>query len=87
VGSLGTRDPTIELSAPIHEEVLDKLVMAAMGLGAQDLGSGEALEAFHASNRPPIDGPLIGVVSLPSVHPSEVGPSPYRCSCCLSSFN
>ena len=33
---------------------------------------GEALEAFHADNPPPTDGPLVGVVSHPPVPPLEV---------------
>ena len=33
---------------------------------------GEAPEAFHTGNPPPINGPLIGVVSHPLVPPLEV---------------
>jgi len=47
----------------------------------------EAPEAFHASNPPPTDGPLIGVVSHLPVPPFGGGSSAYYCPCCLSSFN
>ena len=33
---------------------------------------GEVLEAFYAGNPPPIDGPLIDVVSYPPIPPLEV---------------
>ena len=45
----------------------------------------ESPEAFNASNPPPIDESLIGLLSNPPVPPFEV--DHYRSSCCLSSFN
>ena len=66
-------DPTIELSVPIRLEEVDDLMMIAIGVSTQDHGDGEALDAFHASNPPPTDGPLVGVVSDPPlVPPSKV---------------
>ena len=58
-------DPTIKSSVPICLEEVDDLMMTAIGVSTQDHGDGEAPDAFHASNPPPIDGPLIGVVSDP----------------------
>ena len=52
-------DPTIESSIPILLEEVDDLMMIAIGVSTQDPGDGEAPDAFHTSNSPPIDGPLI----------------------------
>ena len=66
-------DPTIESSIPIHLEEADDLMMTAIGVSTLDCGDGEALDAFHAGNPPPIDGPLVNVVSHPPlVPPSKV---------------
>ena len=65
------RDATIESSVPIHVEEVDDLMMIAIGLSIVDRGDGEALDAFHTGNPPPIDESLIGVVS----HPPPVPPS------------
>jgi hypothetical protein len=46
--------------------------MNIMGVYTLDRGHGEALEAFHASNPPLTDGPLVSVVSHPPLPPSEV---------------
>ena len=69
---LGTRDATIELSIPIHVEEVDDMMMTAIGVSTLDHGDGEAPDAFHTGNPPPIDGPLIGMVSHPPVPPLEV---------------
>ena len=67
------RDATIELSVPIRVEEVDDLMMIAIGVSMLDHGDGEAPDAFHAGNPPPIDGPLIGMVShLPPVPRSKV---------------
>ena len=66
-------DPTIESSVPICLEEVDDLMMIAIRVSTQDHGDGEALDAFHTGNPPPIDGPLVGMVSDPSpVPPSKV---------------
>ena len=64
-------DPTIEWSVPIHVEEVDDLVMIAIGVSMQDRGDGEAPDAFHASNPPLTDRPLVGVVSDPPPVPSS----------------
>ena len=64
-------DPSIELSIPIHVEEVDDLMMTAIGVCMPNHDDEEVPNAFHASNPPPIDGPLIGVVS----HPPPVPPS------------
>ena len=67
------RDATIESSIPIHVEEVDDLMMITIGVSTLYHGDGEALDAFHDSNPPLIDGPLIGVVSHPPlVPPSKV---------------
>ena len=67
------RDASIELSVPIHVEEVDDMMMIAIGVSTLDHGDGEALDALHAGNPPPTDGPLIGVVSNPPpVSPSKV---------------
>ena len=66
-------DATIELSIPIHLEEVDDLLKTTIGVSTQDHGDGEAPDAFHTGNPPPIDGPLVGVVSYPPpVPPSKV---------------
>ena len=71
-------DPTIESSIPICLEEVDNLMMTAIAVSTQDHGNGEAPDAFHDSNPPPIDGPIIGVVSdPPPVPPSKVD---YHCT-------
>ena len=62
-------DPKIELSIPIHVEEVDDLMMIAIGVSTQDHADGEASDAFHAGNPPPMDGPLIGVISDPPLVP------------------
>ena len=64
-------DPTIESSVPTSLEEVDDLMMIAIGVSTWDCGDGEALDAFHASNPPPTEGPIVGVVS----HPPPVPPS------------
>ena len=59
---LGATDPTIKSSIPICLEEVDDLMMIAIGVSTHR-GDGVALDALHASNPPPIDGPLISVVS------------------------
>jgi len=66
-------DPTIESSIPIRLEEVDDLMMTAIRVSTQDHGDGEAPDAFHASNPPPTDEPLIGMVSnSPPVPPLKV---------------
>ena len=62
-------DSTIESSVLIHLEEVDDLMMITIGVSTQDHGDGEASDAFHAGNPPPIDGPRIGVVSNPPLVP------------------
>ena len=64
-------DPTTESSVPICLEEVDDLMMTAIGVFTQDHGDGETLDAFHTDNPPPIDGPLIGVVSDPPPVPLQ----------------
>ena len=74
----GARDTTIESSVPIRMEEVDDLMMTAIGVSTLDYGNGEAPDAFHASNPPLTDRPLIGMVS----HPPPVPPSKvdYHCT-------
>ena len=66
-------DAIIDSSVPIHVEEVDDLMMVAIGVSTPDHGDGEASDAFHTGNPPPIDGPLIGMVSHPPlVLPSKV---------------
>ena len=52
---------------------VDDLMMTAIRVSMLDRGDGEAPNAFHAGNPPPIDGPLVGMVSHPPlVPPSKV---------------
>jgi len=54
-------------------EEVDGLMMTAIGVSMQDHGDREAPDAFHASNPPLIDEPLVGVVSdPPPVPPSKM---------------
>ena len=81
-------DPTIKSTVPILLEEVDDLMMTTIGVSMQDRGDGEALDAFHISNPPPIDGPLIGVVSdPPPVAPSKVDHHRTVVHVVLSSFN
>ena len=69
----GTRDATIESSFPIRVNEVDDLMMIAIRVSTPNHGVGEALDAFHTSNPPSTDGPLIGMVSHPPlVPPSKV---------------
>ena len=58
-------DPTIESRVTIHEDDLDQRVMKVMGEYTMDCGRGESPVAFSAGHPPPIDEPLIDVVSHP----------------------
>ena len=81
-------DPTIESSIPIGMEEVYDLIMTAIGVSTQDHGDGEALDAFDTGNPPPIDRPLIGVVSdPPPVAPSKVDHHRTVVHVVLSSFN
>jgi hypothetical protein len=67
----GSRDATIKSSVPIYVEEVDDLMMTTIGVSTQDHGNGKALDAFHVDNPPPIDEPLVGVVSDPPPVPSS----------------
>jgi hypothetical protein len=58
------RDATIKSSVPIRVEEVDDMMMTAIGVSTPDHGE-KAPDAFHASNPPPTDGPLINMVSHP----------------------
>ena len=64
-------DPTIESRVTIHEDDLDQWVIKVMGEYTMDHDRGESLVAFSAGHPPPIDGPLIGMVSHPPPVPPE----------------
>ena len=55
----------------IREDDLDQWVMKVMGEYTLDRGRGESLEAFSTDHPPPIDGPLIGMVSHPPLVPTD----------------
>ena len=72
----------------IHEDDLDQWVMKVMGEYTMDRGIGESPVAFSAGHPPPIDGPLIDVVSHPlPVPPNELIFFMYHYSCYFSSLN
>ena len=80
--------PTIESRVTIRKDDLDQWAMKVMGEYTLDRGWGESPEAFSADHPPPIDGPLIGMVSHPPIVPiNEVIFFMYRCSCYFSSLN
>ena len=66
-------DPTIESRVTIHVDDLDQWVMKVMGEYTLDRGRGESSEAFNTSHPPPIDEPLVDMVShMPLVPLNEV---------------
>ena len=67
----GPTDPTIESRVTIHEDDLDQRVMNVMREYTLDRGRGESSEAFSTDHPPPINGPLVGMVSHPSPVPTD----------------
>jgi len=81
-------DPMIKSRVTIHEDDLDQRVMNVMREYMLDPGRGESPEAFSIDHPSSIDGPLVGMVSHPTLVPTdEVIFFVYRCSCCFSSLN